>query len=272
MKRLITTATAFIRRDFFIATSYKFQFIFHLFSSFFVVMTFYFLSKLISNESSREHLRSYGTDYFSFVLVGLAANSFLNMALTGFTERLRSGMTEGSLEMVFATSTPPLWTVIMPCLWGFFFEGIQALVIVGAGVALFDADLGLANFLGASLVVVLTLLAYSAFGLIAAGIVIIIKRGDPINWAFAHASALLAGAYFPVGLLPDWLQSAAHILPMTYAYHGLRMTLLAGASLSDVALDLAVLAGSAAVGLPIALAVCRVAINRARHEGTLGTF
>ena len=100
----------------------------------------------------------------------------------------------------------------------------------------------------------------------------IVKRGDPINWAFANASALVAGAFFPVDLLPAWLERIAQLLPMTYSYHGMRMTLLGGAGLSAVRIDLAVLAGFSVVGLPLAGWMCAIAVAKAKKDGSLGSF
>ncbi len=116
MTDLAGKAVAFLRRDFFIATSYKFQLLFQLASGLFVVATVYFVSKLTGSNAAANFLKPYKTDYFSFAMVGLAASGFLFAGLSGFTERLRTAMTEGSLEMMFASSTRPVLILVMPCL------------------------------------------------------------------------------------------------------------------------------------------------------------
>ena len=272
MRKFLHRTAAFVVRDFRIATSYKLQFLFRLLGVFFVLATFYFISKLIDHDAANQALAEYDTDYFSFVLIGVAANGLLLVGLSGFAEQLRISMTEGSLEAMFATPTRPFWILAMPCLWQFSFEAFKSLVIVAFGVFLFGVDVSGANWFGCVVILVLTLAAYSVFGLLSAGIIMIVKRGDPINWAFAHASGLLAGAYFPIALLPSWLEVISRALPMTYAYHALRMTLLTGAGLGEIWTDVLVLLCFTLVGLPIAIGVCQVAVVIAKREGTLGTF
>ena len=53
----------------------------------------------------------------------------------------------------------------------------------------------------------------------------------------------LGGMLWPVEQMPDYLQWLANALPLTYAVDGLREVMLAGKTLLDVWLDLAVLAG-----------------------------
>ncbi len=70
---------------------------------------------------------------------------------------------------------------------------------------------------------------------------------------------LLGGIFWPVDRLPDALQWAAHLLPMTYAVDGLRAVILKGADLSTrtVQLDLAVLAGIAIFFVVVATATIK---------------
>jgi ABC-2 type transport system permease protein len=162
--------------------------------------------------------------------------------------------------------------IVMPCLGGFLFQAASALIITLFGIFVFGADLGRANLFGGLVVILLTLPAYSVLGLLSAAIIMVIKKGDPVNWAFTHVSALVAGAYFPVELLPVWLQYIAKVLPMTHAYRAMRLTLLSGGALSEVRLELVVLAGFCIVGLPLAICICKRAIVKAKRDGTLGSF
>jgi len=272
MSNFLQLAYAFVRRDFFTATSYKFNFIFQLTAGFFIVAFFYFLSLLMDSETSRKLMLRFQSDYFSFVLIGVAATGLLQTGLSGFAERLRTGMTEGSLEMTFSCPVRPIWILVLPCVWAFFFEALKAIVVVAMGVVVFGANLSNANFWWAAVVVLFTITSFSVFGLLSASVIMVLKRGDPINVAFTAASSLIAGAYFPVELLPSWLGGVAKALPMPYAYDALRKTLLSGGGLSDIRMDLAVLAGFSLIGLPLAIGAAQYAIGKAKRDGTLGVF
>ncbi len=79
----------------------------------------------------------------------------------------------------------------------------------------------------------------------------------------------MAGLYFPVALLPDWIQWASNVQPLTPAVELLRSTLV-GQSLSSSAwvllLKLALFAG---VALPLSIAVLRKALHASRRRGTI---
>ncbi len=57
----------------------------------------------------------------------------------------------------------------------------------------------------------------------------------------------LCGVIWPVEQMPDYLQWLSAVLPLTYAVDGLRGIMLAGESLLDVGLELAVLVGFAVI-------------------------
>ncbi len=271
MRRLASLIMAFVRRDARIATSYKLHFALQLFGGLFTVVMFYFIAKMTDPNASGGPLSQFGTDYFSFVLVGIVATGFLQTGV-GLADRLRVAMGEGSLEMMFACPVRPIWILILPAIWELLFQMGQAVVMIALGVVLFGADLSHANWPAGLVLLLATVAAYSVFGILSTGIILVIKRGDPIRWLVTELAALVAGAYFPVALLPDWLERIAAVLPMTYAYHGIRMTVLKGAGLSDVSVDLAVLVGFAAIGLPLAAYCCHLAIGKAKRDGLLGSF
>ncbi len=272
MTRVLSLAGAFIRRDSAIATSYRLQFLFQLTAGLFLVASFFFISRLIGGEVAEKTLGAYGSDYFSFVLIGVAATGFMQTGLTVFTERLRSGMTEGSLEMMFATPQRPFLLLALPCLWSFVMEAARAAIVVGFGVLVFGASLRSVSAVASFLAIALSLASFSVLGLLSAAIVVIVKRGDPLNWAFTQFSALLGGAYFPIEVLPGWLRTIAAFVPVTYSYDALRKTLLQGASLADVSRDLLVLMGFLLVGMPVAAVFVELAVLKAKRDGTLASF
>jgi ABC-2 type transport system permease protein len=263
---------AFLRRDFAIATSYKFQFVFNATAGLFVVAAFFFISRLVEGAGSNATLARYGGDYFSFVLIGISVASILQTGLTSFSESLRTGMTEGSLEIAFVSPVRGSLLLVLSCPWAFFFETCKTGVLIGAGVLVGGADFSRANVAACLVVGALTLTACSAFGICAAAVILVVKRGDPINWAFAQASSVLGGAYFPVDVLPPWLRAIAACLPMTHAFEGLRRAGLEGAGIADLGREIALLAGFSVVALPLAMWAVERAIDRAKSEGSLGSF
>ena len=92
-----------------------------------------------------------------------------------------------------------------------------------------------------------------AVGLIVIGLVMRWGLGaESMAWAAMFAVTPLTGVYYPVSVLPGWLQPVAYALPSTHVFEGMRAILLDGTFRADlmasaVALNVAYLAvGSAA--------------------------
>lgn len=270
MSSVADVGLAFLRREIQVATSYRVQFLMEFAQGLFLVFGFYFISKLVDTGS--DSLERYGGDYFSFVLIGVSATAFLVVGVSGFALRLRASMAEGSLEMMFASPVLPIWIIVMPCMWSFLFAGIRAVMMVAVGALFLGADFSQANLPVGLVVLLLSISAYSAIGILSTAIILVIKRGDPINWAFGQASALLAGAVFPIELLPSWLKFVSYCLPMSYSYDGLRLSLLQGAGFAEVWPNIGMLAVFSLVGIPIAVVLCNRAIAHVKLVGSLGSF
>ena len=118
----------------------------------------------------------------------------------------------------------------------------------------------------------LALLAHLPIGIVSAGFLLVFKRGDPLTPLVGSLSALLGGVYFPLAVLPGWLQSVSFFLPFTHALEGLRQAVLNGRSLSELGTQVAVLGIFALVLLPVSLAVFSYAVRQAKRLGTLSQY
>ena len=126
-----------------------------------------------------------------------------------------------------------------------------------------------ANLLGALLVLVLTIASFSGIGIISASFVMVFKRGDPLAFAFSGASYLLGGVYYPVAVLPSWLQKISYLLPIRHSLEGIRLCLLGRASLKMIAPNLIALLCFTAVLPPSGLLCFQRAVRRANMDGSL---
>jgi ABC-2 type transport system permease protein len=118
----------------------------------------------------------------------------------------------------------------------------------------------------------LSVIAFASIGIIAASVIMVIKRGDPVTTLIAAVSALVGGVYYPVEVLPPWLQIFSYLVPITYALRVMRYSLLVGASAGDVAVDLLVLVGFCLLFFPLSLLMFRKAVDVARRDGSLAQY
>jgi ABC-2 type transport system permease protein len=106
-------------------------------------------------------------------------------------------------------------------------------------------------------------------GIIAASFIMVLKRGDPVTWVFGTLTNLLSGVFYPVGVMPEWMQFLSNFLPVTYALRAMRLALLQNASFSELLPDILILLAFCIVLLPASLVAFRYAVRRARDDGSL---
>jgi ABC-2 type transport system permease protein len=268
MTPLLRKAVAFIRRDFQIESSYKMNFVMNVIDSMMILIFFYFLNELVSRGESH-YLGRYGGNFLAFTVVGLAFARYFQLTLRMFSESIRAAQLSGCLEAMLSSQTNALTIVLMSSLYGLLSGSAQPLLILLAGTLVMGVDLSHMNILATLLVLALSILTFVAFGVLSAATILWLKKGDPLAWILGGMGTMLGGAYFPVEVLPPWLQSVSFLIPITYSLEALRMTMLKGYSLQMIAHPLLVLALMALILLPASLAIFAAMVRKGRIEGTL---
>ncbi len=263
----LATIWAFIKKDFVTQTSYKVAFLLQIAGIFFSTVTFYFLAKLL-DPAAAAYLTAYGGDYFSFVLIGFAFSSYLQVSLQDFSKIVRESQLIGVLESLLVTQTGLPLLVISSAVYNFIFTSFRVFVYLLMGILMGLSMTG-ANYWGAAVFLVLTIAAFSSLGIFSAGFIVVFKKGDPFGWVLTSLSWLLGGVYYPVKILPAALQKIANILPITHALEGMRMTLLQGKRLAEISTPLIWLTFFTLVMFPSSLIFFHFCVNKAKKDGSL---
>lgn len=262
---------AFIRKDFQIQITYKLQFAFQFLQVFFSIAVIYFIGKMIDQSGGSSLLERYGSDYFSFALVGLAVTSYCRAGLVNTTNDIRQTMAQGTLEAMFATPVTYVWMLFCSSFWQFLFETIRITFYFLTGMLIFGMQLENTNWTGAAVIAFLTIPLFLMLGMTSCSILILVKRGDPINWIFSSVAALLAGTMFPVSVLPYWLRILAQCMPLTHSLEAMRRCLLTGASISDVSRSILILLVFNIILLPLTVTISTFCLLKAKRCGALST-
>ena len=138
-------------------------------------------------------------------------------------------------------------------------------------IVVFDVRLSI-NLMAAGVILLFTILSLSGIGLMSAGVILITKQGDPISWIFTTLTGLLSGVFFPVNILPRYLQVISFFLPTTHALSALRLTLTRGAGLAEITPQLVFLLITSCLTIPLGLMIFRFGFDKARKRGSLGEY
>jgi ABC-2 type transport system permease protein len=257
--------TALISHNFQMAWSYKLNFVMGYLGGAITVL-FYFFLDLLLQPSGQAVIRE-GT-YFTFVLIGGASLRYLSYIAQAFSSNLREEMLIGTIEPLLVTATPTVLSVLGPSIWSI----IQATSIVIGQLLLgvwIGADFSQANWISALVILFVSLASFASFGIISAAFTIVFKRSDPVMRFITQIAFVFSGVFFPIEILPPWLRVISYLLPFTYAFRALRGALMGGASLSDLAQEIAILIGFAVVFIPLSIWALRYAIRRMKDTGEL---
>jgi ABC-2 type transport system permease protein len=250
---------------------YRLSFLLQLLGILFSSASFYFVAQLLGANAVPQ-LTRYGGDYFSFVLIGIAFVGYQGVALHTFSGVIRSAQSQGTLEAMLVTPTRLATVLFSSSLWSFAFTSLRVVIYLLFGAVLFGAALGQANLLAGAVILGLTILTLSSLGILSASFIMVFKRGSPINFLIGSLSSLLGGVYYPVEVLPDWLQPFARLFPLTYSLEAMRRAMLTGAGLRELAGTVGALAAFSVVLLPLSLIAFRHAVQQAKRDGSLTHF
>ena len=106
-----------------------------------------------------------------------------------------------------------------------------------------------------------------AIGFAVSGLVLRVGLGaESMAWAAIFAIAPICGIYYPIAVLPGWLQSVAFFLPASHVFDGMRAILVDGAFRSDLMMT-AVLLTVAYLG--VGMAAFLAFFGSARNSGVI---
>ena len=254
---------ALVRRDCLVFLSYRLRFVGQVASTFFSVILFYYISRLV-------HVGAFSSAdaYFGFVVVGLAIMGTLISSLSALPARVRQELVAGTFERVLLSPFGPVAAICAAVVFPLVLAVVEGILTVSFAAG----ALGMPVRSTAVLAVPTALLAslsFVPFALFAAAVVIVAKQAQSgIGFAVTGIS-LISGVFFPVTLLPHWIQWTTHVQPFTptlgllrHLIAGTPMDGSAGGALVKLVLFIALLT-------PIACWVLRSAIVLSQRRGTI---
>lgn len=215
----------------------------------------------------------YGSDYISFLLVGMAVSNLIMPLVLGVQNQLNPWTIE--TIMMTGVSTPIF--VLGNIMWTYIFSIISFIPYLVIGTSYFHAKLE-PNIVAIALALIISAAIMMGLSMISTGLRILTKSTDPITWAINVLQSLFAGVAFPVVYLNTILFPGAStiswFLPQTWVYHLCRLAMLTNPSLADPSVITDFLMGAvfAVVLLPLGYKVFWWGVNRSKREGTLGWY
>jgi hypothetical protein len=215
----------------------------------------------------------YGSDYISFLLVGMAVSNLIMPLVLGVQNQLNPW----TLETIMMTGIRTPVFVLGNIMWTGIFSVLSFIPYLLIGTFFFHATIR-PNIFAVVIAIVIAAAIMMGLAMISTGLRILTKSTDPITWAVNTLQSLFAGVAFPVIYLDTILFPGAStiswFLPQTWVYHLCRLAMLTNPSLTDPTVISTFFMGAlfAAVLLPIGYKIFWWGVNRSKREGTLGWY
>jgi ABC-2 type transport system permease protein len=206
----------------------------------------------------------------TILLIGAVIWSYLGIVFEILTETVAWERWEGTIEYTFMA---PLSRAVHLLGMGAFavLYGVIRTAALFAVVALF---FGL-EFPHAAFGTALVLLAVASLSFVGIGMATAVlplispEKGAQLGFIAQGLLLVVSGVYYPVDVMPGWMQALATLSPATYALEGIRAAVLDGAALGAVWDELWPLLALGAISIPVGLAIFRAGERYAKRSGKL---
>ena len=262
---------AFLRRDVLVAWSYRLPFVTDWVAMILQAIVFGFVGKLIP-PSSLPRFGGEPIDYLEFVAVGIAISSFLAVGLSRLMTVIRQEQVQGTLEALLLT--PTAWSTIEigSAFYDILYVPIRTAVFLGLTALLFEANYQLAGVAPAAAVLLAFIPFVWGLGVVSAAATLTFRRGAGGVGFVVSIATVGSGAYFPLSVLPAWVQQTAAYNPVAIAVTAMREALLGGSDWTDVWPSVMRLIPMSILAMILGAVAFRAAIARERRRGTLGLY
>jgi ABC-2 type transport system permease protein len=257
---------ALVVRDWRVRTSYRAAFVLDFIIGVLDLAVYYFVSKTFTGVSAS--LQG-APDYFAFALVGIVVTTVITAAATGLALRVREEQLTGTLEALLTQPMTAVQLALGMCAFPFLFATVRVGMYLLVAAVLLSLDLSNADPVGFFVMLATIGGAMSSIGILSGAIVLVIKRGDKLAALALFGMGLVGGAFFPVSVLPAWLEAIGKVVPTRFAFDGLRSALYQGTGWTDDALMLALFTVTT---LPIALWLFTRALDWGKGRGSLSQY
>ena len=206
----------------------------------------------------------------TILLVGAVVWAYLGIIFEILTETVAWERWEGTIEYTFmAPLSRPIHLFGMG-LFAIVYGVIRAIMLFAVVALFFHLELANANFAAALIVLVVASISFIGIGMMTAVLPLISpEKGTQLGFVAQGVLLVVSGVYYPVSVLPEWMQWLAKISPATYALDGIRDAIINGAGISAMWPDIWPLILIGIVSVPLGLEVFRRGERYAKRHGKL---
>ena len=201
------------------------------------------------------------TSYFEFIAPGMMMMTVMMSVMTGLPGAITMERELGTLDGVMVAPINRLSIILGKTLAQMARGLLQGLIIMVLAMSLFGVTIQ------GSILLVFGLLLLGVYSFVGLGIALTSLAKDQetatmIMTTIMFPMMFLSGIFFPIKMMPGFMQTISSFLPLTYASDAMRKVVVLGADITHISTDLIVLIVFGAVLLAIAVPLFKRMMTR----------
>lgn len=168
-----------------------------------------------------------------YLLIGTLVWRYLSSIFYWVTEVIAIERWEGTIEYTLMAPVPRIIHLVGHTAFAVVYSMFFTAVILTVTILLFDLDMTQANLSGGLVMLLAGSFSFVGIGVTGAVLPLLFpERGAQMTHIIVATLLLISGVYYPVEVLPEFLQRLSVISPAWYVLEGTRAALLEGAQLA----------------------------------------
>jgi ABC-2 type transport system permease protein len=205
-----------------------------------------------------------------YLVIGTLVWRYLSLIFIWITEVIQIERWEGTIEYTLMAPVHRITHMAGQTLFAVSYSMIFTAIILSVTVVLFEIDLANANLVGGLIMLVSGSLSFIGISVMASTLPLLFpERGAQMTHIVIALLLLVSGVYYPIEVLPDFLQKLSVFSPATYVLNGVRQALLDGISSSQLWPYIWPVLIMGVIAIPVGLMVFKQAERYAKRTGKL---
>jgi ABC-2 type transport system permease protein len=205
------------------------------------------------------------------LLIGAVVWAYLGILFEFLMETVAWERWEGTIEYTFMAPLSRAMHLAGQGVFAIAYGLLRAVFLFTVCAFLFfDLSMPNAQFFPAFVVLVVASISFIGIGMMMSVLPLISpEKGTQLGFVAQGTLLVVSGVYYPVSVLPEWMQWIAKVSPATYALAGIRKAILEGKGMSAMWDDIWPLLVIGVVSIPVGLWVFGRGEQYAKRHGKL---
>jgi ABC-2 type transport system permease protein len=206
----------------------------------------------------------------TYLLIGAVVWAYLGIIFEFLTETVAWERWEGTIEYTFMAPLSRSMHLAGQGVFAIIYGLARAILLFAVVAFFFDLDMPQADFFAALVVIAIASVSFIGIGMMTSVMPLISpEKGMQLGFIAQGMLLVVSGVYYPVEVLPTWMEWIAVISPATYALDGVRDAIIDGAGLETMWDEIWPLIVIGVVSIPLGLWVFTRGERYAKRHGKL---